>query len=331
MGETDNPLKLLIAEHQEAFATWLLNRPVRRVRPLNVEFPAQGSQGDMLFEVIDGEGNLIILHIELQGRRSPEPMPLRMLDYLARIVRREIDPAQPNPPRLHSIVLYVGDGAGREDNGRYDIPGLDDTIILRWQYQPIRLWEMDAEALLNLGNPALLALIGQTRLSQPDAQLPQALSAIRQIDDSEQKDRLLTALVSLLRNEEVIKMVEKILEQSEELLLDTPYLRRMRRIGWEEGRQEGRQEGWQEGRQEGRQEGWQEGWQKGQQDGQVNALRTILLDAVVRRFNPSAADYRLFEQRIAAIHDVTILRSIYAVLFDAADFAAFQASVEQEL
>ncbi|MBE2199819.1 MAG: hypothetical protein IAE79_14485 [Anaerolinea sp.] len=73
MSETDNPLKLLITEHAEAFVTWLLGRPVRQVRILNVEFPAQRAQSDLLFEVIDAEGNLIYLHIELQGRRSQEP------------------------------------------------------------------------------------------------------------------------------------------------------------------------------------------------------------------------------------------------------------------
>lgn len=121
MSETDNPLKLLITEHAEAFVTWLLGRPVRQVRVLNVEFPAQRAQSDLLFEVIDAEGNLIYLHIELQGRRSQEPMPLRTLDYQTRITRRDIGVPAHNKPRLHSVVLYVGDGAGRGDDGRYEI------------------------------------------------------------------------------------------------------------------------------------------------------------------------------------------------------------------
>lgn len=39
MSETDNPLKILITEYSEAFATWLLDQPIQSVRPLNVEFP----------------------------------------------------------------------------------------------------------------------------------------------------------------------------------------------------------------------------------------------------------------------------------------------------
>jgi hypothetical protein len=176
MSEPDNPLKMLITEFSAAFAAWLLGRPVRRVRPLNVEFPASPAQSDLLFEVIDVLGNLIFLHIELQGRRSPEPMPLRMLDYLSRIVRREVGlSGDENGPRLVSVVIYVGEGAGRGDNGVYQVLGLGDEATLRWQYRPLRLWEMAAEQLFELDNPAFLALVGQTRLSNAQKILPSSL------------------------------------------------------------------------------------------------------------------------------------------------------------
>ena len=53
-------------------------------------------------------------------------------------------------------------------------------------------------------------------------------------------------------------MAEKLLEESESLLIDTPYLRRMRELG--------REEGIQEGVQIGREEGIQLGLEKGAQD-----------------------------------------------------------------
>jgi hypothetical protein len=58
MSETDNPLKLLITVFADAFAAWLLDRPVQAVRPLNVEFPANPLRGDLLFEVLDLDGRL---------------------------------------------------------------------------------------------------------------------------------------------------------------------------------------------------------------------------------------------------------------------------------
>ncbi|MBE2199467.1 MAG: hypothetical protein IAE79_12710 [Anaerolinea sp.] len=312
MSETDNPLKLLITQYREAFAAWLLGRPVRHVRPLNVEFPAQGARGDLLFEVIDTQGNLIYLHIELQGPRTAEPMPLRQLDYLTRTVRRDIGvPQGEQTPHLHSVVIYVGDGAGRGDDGYYEVLDLDGATTLSWRYQALRLWEMDAETLFKLGSPAFLALIGQTRLRQPEVILPQAIASIRQVEDAAQKGRLLTALFTLLRDEEVTMMVEKLLDQSEDFLLDTPYLRKMRRIGLEQGLQQGREEGREKGREEG--------------------LRAAILDGIALRFNPLATDYRAVEDLLKNIPAYDTLRQLHKALFEVTDFAAFRGRLEQQL
>lgn len=312
MGETDNPLKMLIAQFRQVFAAWLLGVEVRVVRPLNVEFPANPSRSDLLFEVIDVAGRLIYLHIELQGRRTHEPMPLRILGYLTQVTRRDIGlPTDQNPPRLESVVIYVGEGAGKGDSGQYQIAGLAGST-LAWRYRPLRLWEMEAEKLFDLGNPAFLALIGQTRMSQPEKVLPQALAAIRSTPDME-KGRLLTSLVSLLPTEEVITMVERLLEESETLLLDTPYLRRMRRIGRDEGVQIGREEGVQIGREEGVQIGREEGREEG--------LREAILEAVVRRFNPPATDYRELARHLESIKRPDQLQQILMALFDAENTA----------
>ncbi|GAB4153885.1 MAG: hypothetical protein Fur0021_20010 [Candidatus Promineifilaceae bacterium] len=60
-------------------------------------------------------------------------------------------------------------------------------------------------------------------------------------------------------------MVEKLLAQSEELLLDTPYLQRMRQIGWEQGREQG----FEEGREEG--------------------MRRAIIAGIIRHFTPQPA------------------------------------------
>jgi hypothetical protein len=145
---------------------------VRVVRPLNVEFPASPSRSDLLFEVIDAAGRLIYLHIELQGRRSHEPMPLRVVGYLVQVIRRDIGvPLDQDTPHLESVVIYVGEGAGKGDTGEYRVEGLSG-VTLQWRYRPLRLWQMEAESLFGLGNPAFLALIGQTRLREPETILP---------------------------------------------------------------------------------------------------------------------------------------------------------------
>ncbi len=269
-----------------------------RKRPLNVEFPATPLRSDLLFEAMDENGRLHLLHYELQGRTSHKAMPYRELEYMSRVTIREIPlPLGAQSPRLHSVVLYIGEGAGRGDTGQYTVYGLDDQVALQWRYQPVRLWEMTAETLLQLELPALTALVGLTRLQQPEQELPQALSRIRSVADAEQRQRLLTALVSLLPTEEVTKMVESLLEESETLLLDTPYLRRMR--------EKGREEGIQIGREEGREEG----------------LREAILEAVVRRFNPPAADYFELQRRLETIHQPERLQQLLLAMFDVRETA----------
>lgn len=321
MSDIDNPLKMLISDFAQPFAAWLLNTPVQAVRPLNAEFPARSLRSDLLFEVLNQQGQKHLLHVELQGRRSRQPMPYRQLEYISQTVVREIPlPLGPGSPRLHSVVLYVGEGAGREDSGHYTVENVGDSVTLHWQYQVIRLWEMAAEELLQWEQPALAALIGLTRLQPPETVLPHALRTIRRVVDGLERQRLLTALVALLPTEEVTQMVEKLLEESESLLLDTPYLRRMRELGRQEGVQIGREEGLQTGVQIGRQEGVQigrqEGVEVGRQEG-AQTLRATILEGAAHKFNPSLADYRRLEHALGQIHDLGGLQPILLVLLDA--------------
>jgi predicted transposase YdaD len=176
-------------------------------------------------------------HLEFQGRRSHEPMPWRMLDYMPRLASTYRLP-------LESVVLYIGRGAGADDTGLYQVEGLDGTPVLTWRYRVLRLWQMPAEELLAITPVAPLVLVGQTQIARP------VVTRLRHVTDFELRSRLFTALLALLPAEEMITMVERLLEH-EDLVMELPYLRRIR----EEGRQEGRQEGHQEGRQEGRREG----------------------------------------------------------------------------
>ena len=81
-----------------------------------------------------------------------------------------------------------------------------------------------------MGRPVLLALVGQTHIEAPEVLLPQVVTHMRNVSDVEMRGRLLTALVALISQEEMIAMVERLLEE-DGLLLDTPYLRRMRAEG----------------------------------------------------------------------------------------------------
>jgi hypothetical protein len=85
MATTDHPLKRLVSTFIADFAAWILNSPVRETHPLNVELPADSLVTDQVFRVTLGDGRELVLHIEFQGRRSSQPMPWPMLEYMQRL------------------------------------------------------------------------------------------------------------------------------------------------------------------------------------------------------------------------------------------------------
>jgi predicted transposase YdaD len=304
MPQTDTSFKLLVSEFALDFATWLLDvddADVRHVQPLNIELPAGALRIDTVFRVTLADGRVTLLHVEFQSRRSERPMPLRMLDYLSRLAQQEAG-------YLCSAVLYVGDGAGANDEGIHQLECPDGGLTLAWRYRVVRLWQMQAEELLGLGRPALLALIGQTRIEEPERVLPQVMATIQQTPDEEERIRLFAALTSLMRDEEVLEMTERLLEAIDHgLMMDTPFLRRIREEARVEARAEGRIEGLTEG---------------------LTTLRQSILDVLAARFDPSVTCYRRIEAQLETIADPKQLRSVLQAAIRATDVADFERALE---
>jgi predicted transposase YdaD len=273
MAETDSPLKRLVQSAPVDFAAWLLNAEVIAAHEINIELPADVVRVDQLYRVTLANGRVPLLHIEFQGRSSRAPMPLRMLDYITRIVTSEPD------LDLLSVVIYVGQGAGASEHGSYQINAPDGTVSLQWSYKVIHLWKMQATELLALQQPALLPLIGLTQINQPEKLLPQVVESLKQVEDVELQNRLFASLTALLDNEELLNMLEKLID-TEGLLMDTPFLRRIRTRSREEGREEGRRES--------------------------------ILDLLVLRFDPSASLFRTIEKLLAPIDNEAELERLFA-------------------
>jgi predicted transposase YdaD len=297
MAETDSPLKRLVQFFITDFAAWLLQTPVREVFPLNVELPTATLAVDQAFRVTLGNGQALLLHIEFQGRSSRPPLPWRMLEYMARL-------AYTHRLAMRSVVFYVGHGAGADDPGHHQVDDADGEATLAWRYQVIRLWQMTAEELLALESPALLALVGQTRFEQPEDILPRVIIRLRRVPDAERRGRLLTALLALLPDEEMVTMVERLLE-NDVLLLDTPYLRRIREEGREEGRQEGRLEG------------------------ALGMRRRDILQALALRFTPNDPVYRQVAQRLEQVTDETLLEALFAAAIRSDSMTAFLIALDR--
>jgi hypothetical protein len=157
-------------------------------------------------------------------------------------------------------------------------------------------WRM-AEELLGLGRPALLTLIGQTRIEDPARVVPQAVATIGQVADDQERSRLFMAFTSLMRDEEVVKMAERLMEaMDQDLLMDTPFLRRIRT----------------------------ESEARGEAKWRATELRQIILDILATRLEPSLAAYRRIEARVAAINDIERLRNLVQAVVSAANTAEFE-------
>jgi hypothetical protein len=228
----------------------------------------------------------LVLHIEFQGRASHQPMKWRLLEYMARL-------ATTHHLDVWSAVLYVGRGAGIDDTGRYQLTGPGGAVTLSWHYQVVRLWAMQAEELVATGRPALLALVGQTHIEAPEVLLPQVVTHMRSVSDADMRGRLLTALVALISQEEMIAMVERLLEE-DGLLLDTPFLRRMRA------------------------------------EGALMARRQSILDALRLRFDPPISVYQQLERYLETVTDEAQLEKLFAVAVRGENLADFQAAMREE-
>jgi hypothetical protein len=348
MSETDSPLKVLVQDFALDFAVWLLNvsvDEVRYVRPANVELqpdPVQPTWSDTVFQVTLADEREVLLHIEFQGRSTHRPMPWRMLDYMSRLARRE-------QTALCSVVLYVGEGAGRDDQGQHQVTCPDGGPSLLWRYRVIRLWELPAEDLLNLECPALLPLIGQTQMAHPERIIPEVVRTIGRTAKRETQARLFTALINLIRDEEVIQMTEKLVQKIDRgLLTDTPYLRRVRQEAREEALAEASEEmlakkaEWstKEAEWSAKQAEWsakQAEWSEKRTELQAAAqkatdfMRDSVLDVLAEQFNPPAVDYRRVGVQLQKITNLEVLRALLQEALRAANFAAFEQILRDQL
>ena len=302
MADTDSPLKQLFSAFITDFAAWLLQADVRDAHPLNIELPAEMLAADQVFHVTLADERTLVLHIEFQGRTSHQPMEWRMLEYMTRL-------AYTHRLNLRSVAIYVGRGAGAGDTGHYQVNGPDGMSTLTWQYGVIRLWQMRAEELLAVGRPALLALVGQTQIETPETVLPEVVARMHSVPDTEMRGRLLAALTALIPEEEMIAMVERLIDR-EELLLDTPFLRRIRAEARAEGRAEGRAEA--------------------RAEGALATRRRSILDVLVVRFDPRASVYQQIERQLETITDEAQLTQLLATVIRVESVADFQAALGSE-
>ena len=311
MTKTDHPLKRLVTAFIDDFAAWLLNSTIKNAESRNIELSADLDpiQSDQVFHITLPDDKTVLLHIEFQGRTSHKPMPLRMLDYMARLRQtyRDIE--------MHNVVFYVGYGAGKKDKGHHQVKRPDGKKAITWQYDVIHLWNTPAEELLALGRPTLLPLIGQMKITKPEEIIPKVIKQLKTVTEPEQQRRLFTELMALISDKEIITMLEQLIEH-DELLMDTPFLLKIKT--------ESQKEGLKKGIEKGKKVGLEEGKKVGLEEGELITFRQNILSTLVLRFDPRASLYQKIMATLNTITTKTKLEKLFTTAIQCEDVAQFQ-------
>ena len=204
-------------------------------------------------------------------------MPHRQLNHLSRLALQ-----QDTTPFLESFVLYVEKYAGSEDIGSYQIDRLDGGPAISWSYTPVHLWREPAEELLTVDKPGIIPLIGLMKIEQPEVTLPRVVDRLQLEPDTVRRRNLFNALLALMEDEKHLAMLEKLVE-SDEILLDTPFLRRVRN------------------------------------EVSVN----YILETVAVRLNPPIQVYRDIEKKLAMVNDTEALQQIFTAALTADTIETF--------
>ena len=277
MSATDLPLKLLPRQHILDIAGWLLGRDVVKAEELNVELTTQTPRVDLVFRLTLADGRTCLFHLEFQGRRSRPNMPYRQLNHLSRLALQH-----DSPSILESFVLYVEKYAGNEDDGSYQVERLDGSSAISWFYTPVHLWREPAETLLAIDKPGIIPLMGLMQIQQPEVTLPKMVERLKAEPDALVRKDLFNALLALLNNEECLAMLEKLVDP-DEFLLDTPFLRQIRKQSKVED----------------------------------------ILEAVFIRLNPPVQVYSDIEKKLAMVNDTEALQQIFTAALTADTIETF--------
>lgn len=206
-------------------------------KELFTDIPAgRRREADVVAEVSSREGTpeLVLVHVEVEGRRRPQ-FPERMFRYYCLLRLRRALPVYP-------IALVLGRGAAEE--GRYE-ESLFGELLIQFRYRCVSLGSLEGEPFLSLPNPLAPALAASMRPGAEGRARHKALCLLgvaRAAVDEARRFLLQHAV------ERALKLRENEQEEFEALLdmhplrevreMISPYETRYRQMGREEGRNE---------------------------------------------------------------------------------------------
>src|SRR5579875_509697 len=168
MGHYDRTMKLLVDADPRGMARFILRQGqhlwgnafaearLASATQLNPEFPADHIQADGLILATNEDESRYLIGVEHQRRRHPY-MPLRQLHYCVRAKVKNMETLG-DIPIIAAVIHLFDDGNIQEPPYCWPlIPG-QRAPTLEFRYLSIKLWELEREEVLGLGNPALWPL-----------------------------------------------------------------------------------------------------------------------------------------------------------------------------
>jgi predicted transposase/invertase (TIGR01784 family) len=218
---TDNICRYLSENFPGDFASWLLGDRPAYIQDLKTELKAEPIRADCVVSLYPPEQ---ILHLEFQTTpASTPPIPIRMLDYYARLRRQYHQPIQ-------QVVIYLQETAS------------ESVLIDRFKdintfhrYRVVRLWEEDPAPLL--ASPGLIPLATLAQTNSPAALLGQVAGKVDTIDlpDQQREISACAQLLAGLRYDN--RLIRAFLR--EELMQESVVYQEIIQRGIQQGRQQG--------------------------------------------------------------------------------------------
>lgn len=146
--ETDGPLKILLQRHPRDLLALLGDEGATLESVENVEIHQLKRSVDGILK-LERAGELYYRHVEFQAEHTQD-LARRCFEYNTQLLMRY------GAPVLTTVVYLFPPGPSEELVFRVT---LGTKQINRWQFQVVRLWEVEATAALEHGGPGILALV----------------------------------------------------------------------------------------------------------------------------------------------------------------------------
>lgn len=211
MNEKDAGSKYIIVSDLEGWARWLLDDDsIEVLEELSVDFKFIGREPDIIFKVVNRDGVVFLVHIELQVKIHPE-MPARVQNYCALGREKYKLPIVP-------IVMYlVKSDKPTPTEYHHEFMGL----VTHQDFIVFRLWEIPVERAFDEGVPTTFALFAPLLKGATEQTLEQCSSYIRQHPNGDQLTTVFRIFASVNFDGAVI---EKVLGKAmlDEEVMQTP-------------------------------------------------------------------------------------------------------------